>query len=147
MIAANELRIGNWVFDRGGKKWQIDCWESPNKVAAKSPCIGELFGKPMYGHPFTEEIEYLLPIPLTPEILDKCGFELRKRMSDRWAFLEGYYDYIPSQIVFKFSQDGLVVYTYDEQFEIIKEFTYLRYIHQLQNLYFALTGEELNYKP
>ena len=58
----------------------------------------------------------LLSISLTPEILEKCGFGLKE----------------PSvTYVWKFSSFGEV------------EITTCKYLHQLQNLYFALTGEEL----
>lgn len=133
MIEANQLRIGNWIMDRGNKQWQIDCWELPNKVAAKAPYIGESLGKPIYGHPLTEDVEYLQPIPLTPEILEKCGFERINHISEGilyknnwlrcnefisgWAWRGGYISNKP------------------------------KYLHQLQNLYYCICGEELIYKP
>ena len=54
MIAANELRIGNWVIDRHG-----------NRIA----CTGVTICGVEYGDSPIE------PIPLTPEILEKAGFE------------------------------------------------------------------------
>ena len=132
MIQANELRIGNWILDRGGKQWQIDCWEAPNKVAAKSPYMGELFEKPIYGHPLTEEVEFLQPIPLTPEILEKCGFIMVKE--DFWQKLN---------VTIILTKDGNnLCFVYVE--EILNA---PKSLHQLQNLYFALTGEELTFKP
>ena len=69
-----ELRIGNWIADRGLKEWQIDHWETMNKVASKSNatmCNGIL----METHPLTEYIDYLKPIPLTEEWLERLWFE------------------------------------------------------------------------
>lgn len=71
-MEAKELRIGNFIMDRGNKVWQIDYWEYPTKVASKSPFLGYLDTnnkKAIYGHPFTEEVDYLQPIPLTEEWL------------------------------------------------------------------------------
>ena len=49
MIQANELRIGNYVYDIGGQ---------PSKVVRLTE----------------EKIPLASPIPLTPEILEKAGF-------------------------------------------------------------------------
>lgn len=57
------------------------------------------------------------PIPLTPEILEKAGFGI-KEPSGTFAW--------------KFSPAGDVLNVS------------CQYVHQLQNLYFALTGNELN---
>ena len=133
MIQANELRIGNWISDRGGKQWQIDCWEAPNKVAAKEPYMGELFEKPMYGHPLTEEVEYLQPIPLTPEILEKFGFE--KDEDGIYLFRSCMY-----------WLDDIKVLQIAIQYAVALNAP-CAYLHQLQNLIFSLTGEELTFKP
>lgn len=75
MIQADEIMIGNWIADRGGKKWQIDSWECKDKVSCKSQ-LCEIYGHKCEGHPLTEYVEYLQPIPLTEDILvQKCGFK------------------------------------------------------------------------
>jgi len=133
MIYANELRIGNWIKDRGGKQWQIDSWESQNKVASKMPYSGELFGMSIYGHPLTEEVDYLQPIPLTPEILEKCGFEKDN-------------DGIYSKLGFMFWLDDIGVMQLALNYSPICNAP-CKYVHQLQNLIHALTGEEITFKP
>lgn len=105
MIKASELRLGNWVSCEG-KPYQV------NMNILQS---------------FTVSPVWMDPIPLTPEILEKCDF-------DEWGF----------QIVRK---DGYISiqanqYIMDEENEIAT----CEYLHQLQNLYFALTGEELEIK-
>lgn len=73
-------------------------------------------------------------IPLTPEILEKCGFDLREAYSMNWG-------------EFKFwTNDKLSL---GEDFQpLLNELKYeLKYLHQLQNLIFSLIGEELNYTP
>ena len=121
MIPAYELRIGNWVADRGGKMWQIDSWESKNKVASLPPYLGLLNDIPMYGHPYTEEVAYLQPIELTTKLLIDSGF----RKVDK-------YTYVKNNIFIHHRKVGFK-----------KGKLLIKSMHQLQNLYFALTNTEL----
>lgn len=112
MINANELRIGNAVSDPIGldKMVSIEVLQNIRK-----------------GLKYTG-------IPLTPEILEKCGFVMHKT-SQLWRkdnFYLHHYLISDNEYCFKYS-----------------DFTSssIQYLHQLQNLYFALTGEELIYKP
>lgn len=80
------------------------------------------------------------PIPLTEEILLKCGFV----KSENSLFFHK--ETSPVQFVISlntytiyFKYEGL----YQPMLEIPSK---LKYLHQLQNLYFALTGQELEIK-
>ena len=73
-------------------------------------------------------IEELKPIPLTVEWLEKFGFENIK--DDVYRF--GYYEYFMGGLCF----DGVEIFNAKR----------IDYVHQLQNLYFALTEEELTLK-
>jgi hypothetical protein len=64
------------------------------------------------------------PIPLTEEWLLKFGFEITNNFQTKDRFQTH-------------KQDGIIWFEYGY---ISIE---LKYVHQLQNLYFALTGEEL----
>ncbi|MDP4265714.1 MAG: hypothetical protein Q8941_24560 [Bacteroidota bacterium] len=105
MININEIRLGNWV--KGFEGW--------GEYVEVSYVIMDQF---LQGN--TSRFN---PIPLTPEILEKAGFERQrsKDLEDVWVkkgvgiSADGYYNH-----------------------DIKRE-----YLHQLQNLYFALTGEEL----
>lgn len=75
------------------------------------------------------------PIELTGEVLINCGF----------------YDHGISYPLFRLndftversrSDKTILAIYYNE-----KILSYRKYLHQLQNLYFAITNEELNYKP
>jgi|LakMenE18May11ns_1017448.scaffolds.fasta_scaffold9325101_1 hypothetical protein len=139
-MKAEELRIGNWIYDRGGKAWQIDHWETINKVSAKANavmCNGILMGT----HPLSEYVDYLKPIPLTEEWLLKLGFY---RRNDRiYSKLYGV-DEIDGVFQLQKFEDG---YEFRTSFD--SEWFYtppIYHVHQLQNLYFALTGEELTIK-
>lgn len=130
MIDPKELRIGNWViFD--GRHEQI---------------LGDISG-PHGTYP--ESGNNLSPIPLTPEILEKCGFEVYKDnpywKNPNYVFyhLTIGYESFPIAIV-----DGEIVkYFACEDDEYSWFGRPIISLHQLQNLYFALTGTELNYSP
>ena len=62
------------------------------------------------------------PIPLTEEWLLKFGFK---------------------PFVKDWSLHGVVIHTRKRGFVLRKSVPIIQYVHQLQNLYFALTGEEL----
>jgi len=74
------------------------------------------------------------PIPLTPDILDKCGFE---RGEAPWG---GYLFSISYEEKIRIVRDEMMGWTwplYGTTPVIV------RYLHQLQNLIHALTGKEL----
>ena len=124
MISANELRIGNWVNQRNRKYVGKSLY--PFKVRIQD--LKYLEGKTT----FKERTE---GIPLTPEILEKAGFEKVREES-----CEIDLDH------FRISYDGQTFLLYDNDFgpgSGVLLF-HIKYLHQLQNLYFALTGQELN---
>jgi len=125
MIQANELRIGNWLSIKkiygGFAYYQIDSSDIPR----------------IERHPETA----WLGIPLTPEILEKTGFKLILS-----GEILGCYNKEDQDISFAFNDGGYWACWEDAGREssistIGKRF---RYVHQLQNLYFALTGTELD---
>lgn len=81
----------------------------------------------------TYPIEYISPIPLTEDWLVKFGF-------------------IDDQISFELNGFMLGWYRNDEFYYLptnqitVRNKIQIKYVHQLQNLYFALTGEELTIK-
>ena len=119
MITANELRIGNaleyFVEDSlAESEWILNIVDADDIALA---CKDEYFNK------------YYRPIHLTPEILEKCGFE-------NWDKN-------------KYSNDVLCLTINGEGFLYLANQRHVNifYLHQLQNLYFSLTGEELTFKP
>lgn len=75
------------------------------------------------------------PIPLTEEWLTRFGFSLG---DDGW-----YSICMPSGIFLAIEEDMYEV-TVGQGADFSHTLIELNYVHQLQNLYFALTGEELN---
>jgi len=113
-MKASELRIGNYVYFHGDV-------EEINMVDGDG-----LIGREEQPSCPIKEFE---PIPLTEEWLLKFGFE--ERMFGWW-----------SSVLFlrTANRNG---YFYDWQKTNENAGTNIEYVHQLQNLYFALTGKEL----
>lgn len=140
-MKANELRIGNLVSDICGKTLTIDRFYG-KKIECdikNMPNKDPLTNIPIYYHPLTEEIEFCKPIPITEEWLLKFGFEreyeLRKTVYHMnnysiilWVYKNGRIDLRIGGIDFK-----------DKDVRFKK----YQYVHQLQNLYYALTQTEL----
>lgn len=127
-MKAQELRIGNWVmFDN--RIFQID------SIAIVFPTLNtDEFGIGVV------DWNNIKPVTLTEEWLLRFGFSSKyKSCHTKWNILGFDLDQksdenddgnkIPQEQVFYFN------YQYD-----------IKSVHQLQNLYFALTGEELTLK-
>ncbi len=82
-----------------------------------------------------EDGDDALPIPLTEDWLLKLGFE--KTMT--WTYT---IDLLGSlKLVYYLGEKG-----WSLGFKNYSDFSNLKYLHELQNLYFALTGKELEMK-
>jgi len=127
MIQINELRIGNYITTPLG----IDAVFSIRKID------GEIDVNTFYD----EEIH---PISLTKEWLEKLGFEF-KNNSNQYGW---YKDVLNRQFCWCYSEFVSIEFKarqMDEFQDTIMDIK-CKYIHQLQNIYFALTGEELEIK-
>lgn len=120
MIPANELRLGNYFLDHKGRVVKIHGIDSTWNYIWLNYANGSSI--------FCLELNRIKAIILTPEILEKCGFGKRDRYPYKMA--HGYLKMRNGIFFFKY---------YDIEIEVT-------HLHQLQNLYFALTGEELNIK-
>jgi len=124
-LKASELRIGNYVNVPNYKQcpFRIDAFEHCSEKFIKVAQEVKLNGFEV--HPLTWYGADLEPIPLTEEWLFKFGFE----------FTNGY----GFKIFGNWLQKEDDVYFYN----VNGNFIQIDYVHQLQNLYFALTGKEL----
>jgi hypothetical protein len=128
MIQANELRIGNWVDDSRCFLYKIQKYHFENT-----------------------DFDITMPIPLTTEILDKCGFVMLHHLGKLQPTLQ-----IDSSLEFHW-REGVLFATYTEEncdesidlgcFIIERPLRQIKYLHQLQNYIYFETGEELNFKP
>ena len=115
-MKANELRIGNII----GSIHTDITWKVDLFL------FNEIFDDQTY-------LDHLKPIPLTEEWLLKFGFEKKK----------GYYDR------YYYSIDGMDIRIDGDMFETeVGECLYksIKYVHQLQNLFFAHNDQELTMK-
>lgn len=129
MIQPSELRIDNWVMDYYGIK---------RRVAYVGETIGlhnDAGGTDRYqNNPiWSNALKDLHPIPLTPAILEKCGFE----REDKNGNTENYSVFTKDFFTFN-TIHGWWLYGRNWHFG-----EKLKSLHQLQNLYYALCGEEL----
>ena len=125
-MKANELRIGNWVKIQSHNQYariiEIKSGRPDNRDFVR-------ISSPNLDTQFAVEISQLNPIPLTEEILLKAGFE-----KDTGEF----YLYKDTTVRKTYYSDDFWRFIFKQQ--RIKD---IKYLHDLQNLIFALTGEEI----
>jgi hypothetical protein len=143
MIDPKELRMGNYVI-----------YEATNHIVtsvSESLFSHQWWKHFPYGDTYSCDQDDIDPISLTSEILEKCGFvqmidsnnKYEQRYQGNADLNFGYpvlylneYEYLSQNCA---TPNG---YLWLHNFRIKCIF-----LHQLQNLYFALTGTELNYQP
>ena len=113
-MKANELRIGNWVMY--SSKIQVN----ENKIRE---CVD---------HP-----ERFGTITLTEEWLTRFGFEQMKLYTGDNCFVKEKFCVLCDGELKNY--DLRLTFDSDQTIRV-----QLHYVHQLQNIYFAITGEELN---
>ena len=124
MIQPQELRIGNYV-DYNGEIIKLD--------GSLLCCY------------IQNELEFPLnPIPLTEEILSKFGF-IRNQIKTISEVIDVSGN--DKLLEFEVTEMGLDLWISSDKIDEALYFpvNYIKYAHNLQNLYFALTGEELTF--
>lgn len=148
MIKAKELRLGNWV-----RSWENGMGGKPVLVTMK------ILDKLSKIEPHQDYVA-IKEIPLTAEILEAAGFQ----KSDKWAdeFIIGplqrsvkfsYYILNHKQITIQKAAGQTMMVDGDTILIITNKAGVSSgmniscpYVHQLQNLFYALTGTELEVK-
>ena len=123
IMKANELRLGNYV-EYQVENYQLASIHSDNTIRLK--CDDETHKNYSHGSIGCYGLRELKPIPLTEEWLIKFGFECVDTSDDHHYYLD--------------SKHG---FSLNRSFQHLDCEYDLEYVHQLQNLFFALTGEEL----
>jgi hypothetical protein len=136
MIKANELRVGNYFYLN-----TIDENCQPVKILTQA---NSMFIRDCehYGEKWTGE-----PIPLSEDLLLRLGFV---RINHSWSLNDGSENY---HYEINGNERHFLLYFNGRQFSAndgkLSSFRYEnnKHLHQLQNLYFALTGTELTLNP
>lgn len=153
-MEANELRLHNW-FMYGQELRQVKSI-FPEGVNHTQEIINGGADVAVLVTP----IKFVSPVILTPEILEKCGFKYGKTegitsFEDSDNDPDGtthYWDIdIKGTELIESHSISLVKWGEQEYFTFQLERGFYRqkikYLHQLENLYFALAGKELIYIP
>jgi hypothetical protein len=141
-MKASELRIGNWVSIDNKKAWS-KLKDKPMLVTGiKKEDNDRHFPDSKHSINLEDEDrntygqfeEFIQPIPLTEEWLLKCGF-VPLDDDGRWGSKEEELFEVQDMYL---SENGYA-HVWDTAFTDAP----VKHVHQLQNLYFALTGKEL----
>lgn len=123
-MRAEELRFGNYIYYN-------------DKIISVAPKAIEEFY--YIGNTHSESLtdrRCYKPIELTEEILLKCGFAFNHQVD--YSFCE-----LKINKNLKLRTDDSINYKYVYLQYMSLELHKVQYLHELQNLYFALTNEEL----
>ena len=143
MLQAKELRYGNKVFNKRGEVITVQqilshtiVYDTAINVSRRH--LSKVSG--FYDVAYTTEVlevvkeaemQEIEPIRLTPKVLESCGF--RNFVRDEWILTYG-----NTHTDFEFREDGLRLRHNTTSRVAIK------YLHQLQNFFYAMAGEELD---
>ncbi len=131
-MTAKELRIGNWVeliVEEGDE--MVDSFEPIAQIQSIDYDVFTPNEKVYFISSSNEDVAYMgmaKPIPLTEEWLVKFGLEC---IDDAYYYntFKLYHDWANNKGQYFYIDYNKIIFT--------------KHVHQLQNLYFALTGEEL----
>ena len=116
-MKVTELKVGDWVM----------CNSKPLRIAEINLFLCTAWDKDEGFHG-NISIYHLIPIPLTPEILKKNGWEEKKKeFSEGVIYTNGWY------VSSKSEEGGFWMFSHYDDF-----LTTIKYVHQLQHLLWAL---------
>jgi hypothetical protein len=132
-LKSNDIRLGSWVLWQN-VPMQVRVYEIEIQQSVDNNTLHENHG--VYG------------LSLTPNILTKSGFDARDASDEGYlgsifTLIHMVGDKMDYFTLVKDKDEYQFEFYYDESSKI-RAHRPLRYVHELQNLYFALYGEELN---
>jgi hypothetical protein len=140
MIQANEFRLGNYILLDGKHMARIT---TITETTITTENVHNKYQDGSSGDAWDTTSDFLLPIPLTPELLEACGFK-------HWKFeqeISSFDFYKKSENFELFIVHDAIKNEYQHQtFYYKNRSNPVASLHQLQNLYYALTGTELEIK-
>ncbi len=136
MISCRDLMLGDWVYDQDDVPHVI-C----EILGYDYICIRE-------GNNYTSKgilSEFIHPIPVTPELLERIGFEYVEskgtELWKEWYYLAGNYKLLVRDISNSPSKEWYV-HIDNADFDSIGSGDF-QYLHELQNLVRVITGKDL----
>lgn len=135
MIAAQEVRIGNWVTYEG-KAYRI------HAISEELPFLDTIeFGIGVVGWKDLEGI------PLTEESLLDLGFEKTDDYGDQFYYALKNHGQRHYYICFDHDDISFWLSVLGSCTSLIYDAENFQFVHQLQNLFHSLTGQELVFNP
>lgn len=131
-VSLTDLRLGNWLYDSKPSGF-------PMQISALGKDWVQLDFEGNEGDVFENSDKEIYPIPITKELIVKSLNA--EPLGDDYSVKLGDYRYI----YFRINNDGYIsidFFNYDDNSEN-EICDGIRYVHELQNLYHALTGKEL----
>jgi hypothetical protein len=141
MLHAKDLRYGNKVLNQSGEVITVQQILSNAVVYDTQLNVSRQTSKVSNGYNYSytmqvvevvkeADLQEIEPITLTPKMLEKCGF--RNFVRDEWIVTYG-----NTHTDFELTGDGLRLRHSTPTRVPIK------YVHQLQNFFYSITGHEL----
>ena len=139
-MKATELRIGNWIKGDDINMFKVD----EIRLSEHQGYVAVMYFPDMENI-LTLPLDIAQPIPLTEELLLGCGFKKEKDFSANPNLNNKFLYVKDSCIIFCMEHIGYSYFQWRYGAYEIGEYNVidLKYVHQLQNLYYALTNEEL----
>jgi hypothetical protein len=126
-LTHKDLRIGNKVQKDNGEIFTVLRLDNSDDILVEEQRSLLTLGHNLFGIPLTKEV-----------LIFKFGFEFEVK----YGFREIYW--LKNTFRVEVCADGRVAVYYTSDKSLI---AFIDYVHQLENLYFALTGTELIYTP
>lgn len=137
MIKVSELRIGNWIHESECEPYYFQVEEIRKYVG---------FEDWVFYRKGSIKTKVVYPIPLTEDILLKCGFEVVHKANKHYVINDpnGFKDLYKISIFPTMNEQWHIAFSdILAGYKVYIPTTKIKYLHQLQNLFFALCGEEL----
>ena len=139
-MEAKDLRIGNYVCQRHNHLVNAPGYATdiskPMIIHTIKPVRGRRYFVRFNGAGYDTDVEKsLVPIPLTDEWLERLGFRLVCGYGWEISTDEGSFLWIDPDDDFTFS--------FGVPYEASGNRRQIKYVHELQNLYYALVGRDL----
>ena|ERR1700760_266149 len=148
MVNPKELRISNYLYDEDGAIIKINGFAPHSHSTRCDEEEGCVILFDIYGQDgnirqgYENESSNCNPIELTPEWLGRCGF---MQENNAWhinkplSYTEAYFSLFDNNLC----KGNLDLQLNGSYYMLLPR---IKYVHQLQNIYYFLSGEELTIK-